>query len=540
MQRIKKVALVLAGVVVLAVSALAVHRMVNRKVARFDGPALMVGLAQPDALIRTQALAGLPRDLLKVPLARAVLTEELVFYYDQHEDRLGLSGAIKRIAYEHNLEWPDKILEAVFNEPAELAFWRDGKGALRHYALVMRRNTLAKVLQQAATVAASDSQLKLAGEIGGFGHKASVLALEISPRRTLLLITRGEQMVVLSDPGMLFNDKNEVVSQAAAAVGEWLDNEGTLSRHFMLDGDAAKNAANNDANKATNNAKPARHTMVLGSATLALGYGSLMPAVKGLRFDFDGSWSSAVWLDTTRLAASGLGDAAVWRAAPANPAACLLMPLDWREAQKVLQEADIKPQLPGSDGLASLAALDGAALVCWYADSGLYTPVFIIRLRKSLPGRSASLQALALWAIREGGSLDKKSGGKDDALLWLAGANPAALAARGDYLVFSPDRKLVHKTLETIGHSRASVADQIPATSATLALLLPRPLSSMAEREMMSALAEVGNEDLVAAAKNHLPPKIKALAAFAPFRLELNSQGKSGWQAVEWRTEKKP
>lgn len=540
MQRIKKVALVLAGVVVLAVSALAVHRMVNRKVARFDGPAMMVGLAQPDALIRTQSLAGLPRDLLKVPLARAVLTEELVFYYDQHEDRLGLSGAIKRIAYEHNLEWPDKILEAVFNEPAELAFWRDGKGALRHYALVMRRNTLAKVLQQAATVAASDSQLKLAGEIGGFGHKASVLALEISPRRTLLLITRGEQMVVLSDPGMLFNDKNEVVSKSAAAVGEWLDNEGTLSRHFMLDGDAAKNAANNDANKASNNAKHARHTMVLGSATLALGYGSLMPAVKGLRFDFDGSWSSSVWLDATRLAASGLGDAAVWRAAPANPAACLLMPIDWREAQKVLQEADVKPQLPGSDGLASLAALDGAALVCWYADSGLYTPVFITRLRKSLPGRSASLQALALWAIREGGALDKKSGGKDDALLWLAGANAAALAARGDYLVFSPDRKLVHKTLETIGHSRSSVADQIPATNATLALLLPRPLSSMAEREMMSALAEVGNEDLVAAAKNHLPPKIKALAAFTPFRLELNSQGKSGWQPVEWRAEKKP
>ena len=531
MRRMKVVA-VLAGLVLLAVSAIAVHRMVNRKALHYNGPRLLVNLSRPDALIRSQSLSALPRDLLKVPMARAVLTEELVFYYDQHEDRLGLSGAIKRIAYEHDLDWSDKILEAVFNEPAELAFWRDGKGALRHYALVMRRNNLAKVLQQAATVAASDSQLKQAGEIGGFGHKASILALEINPRRTLLLITRGEHMVVLSDPGMLFDKDNQADGNAAAAIGEWLDNEGTLARQFMLDGNPGGVGTKAAAGK------PATHTLALGSATFALGYDTLLPGIKGLRFDFNGNWSSSVWLDGTHLAATGLGDAQVWRAAPANPGACLLLPVDWREAQKVVFDADNKPAIAEGDGLAGLAALDGAALVCWYRESSLYTPVFIARLRKALPKRSESLQALAQWAIKQGGEADR--GGKDGTLLWRASGNQSALGARGDYLVFSPDRNLVSKTLETIGRSRASVADQIPVSNATLALLMPRPLAAMAEHEMLQSLSEVGNEDLMTAAKTQLPPKMKALAAFSPYRLDLNSQGKNDWQPVSWLAEKKP
>src|SRR5664279_5446982 len=66
---------------------------------------LKLDLSRPDALIRTQSLSSLPRDLLTIPLARDVLREDFLFYYEQTEDRLGLKGTLRRIAYEHELGW---------------------------------------------------------------------------------------------------------------------------------------------------------------------------------------------------------------------------------------------------------------------------------------------------------------------------------------------------------------------------------------------------------------------------------------------------
>ncbi|MGZ5819625.1 MAG: DUF2138 family protein, partial [Burkholderiaceae bacterium] len=260
---------IIVGLIVTATASAAIYqRGSNWKEFHFVGSRLKVDLAHPDALIRTTSLSKLPRDLLKVPIARDVLTEDLAFYYEQHEDRLGLSGTIKRIAYERKLDWSDRILVSVLNEPAEVALWRDGKGALRHYAVVLHRNALAKVLQEAATVALKDTQLSRAGEIDTGNGKALVLALEINPRRRLLLISQGERIVVLSDPGLLFNSNNKIVPAAGKAVVDWLTNEGTLARQFALD--SGKSPA------VTTPASQTAHTLVIGAPTLALGYGTFL------------------------------------------------------------------------------------------------------------------------------------------------------------------------------------------------------------------------------------------------------------------------
>jgi uncharacterized protein YfaA (DUF2138 family) len=510
-----------------AASAAAYQRGSNWKEFHFVGSRLMVDLAHPDAVIRTASLSALPRDLLKVPMARDVLTEDLAFYYEQHEDRLGLNGAIKRIAYEHKLDWGDRILASALNEPAEVALWRDGKGALRHYAIVLRRNVLAKVMQEAATVALKDNQLKRAGEIDTAAGKAMVLALEVNPRRTLLLVSQGERIVVLSDPGLLFNGGNKVVPKARAAVAEWLQSDGVLARQFALDGEKPESGA----------ATAPTHTFAVGAPTLALGYGAFMPGFKGVRFDFGGSWSTSLWLDPKGVPAAGLGDGALWRAAPANPGACVVLPVDWRAARRVVGEAGKKPQLPA----AALAALDGSALACWYGESNLYSPVFIARLAKGLLHRNADLQALASWAIASGGALDKAAVGKakGDTMVWRGSGGKAAVGARDAYLVFSPDGALVDKALATIGRTHPSVADQMPASNATLALMTPRPLSAMAEREMLAALSASGDANLLAAAQTHLPARMQALAAYPAYRLELTGPVKGDWQRVEWRASEK-
>ena len=228
---------IVAGLILVATGSTAAYQRGSHwKIFHYPGTRLMVDLGEPDALIRTTSLAQLPKDLLKAPVAKDVLTEDLAFYYEQHEDQLGLKGAIKRIAYEHELDWSDRLLAAVMDEPAEVALWRDGKGALRHFAIVMQRNALAKVMQQAAQVALKDTQLKFAAEIEHSAGKAQVLALEINPRRTLLLVTQGDRIIVLSDPGLLFDKDNKMVPEARTAVINWLTQQGTLTRIWALRG----------------------------------------------------------------------------------------------------------------------------------------------------------------------------------------------------------------------------------------------------------------------------------------------------------------
>lgn len=524
---------ILVGMLITIASAASYQKGSHCKEFHFIGSSLKANLAHPDALLRTTSLSQLPRDLLKVPIARDVLTEDLAFYYEQDEDLLGLKGAIKRIAYEHELDWTDRILVSVLNEPAEIALWRDGRGALRHYAVVIHRNALGKMLQQAATVALKDSQLTSAGEIDTARGKATVFALQLNPRRTWLLVSQGDRLVVLSDPGLLFDNDNAMVPKARAAVAAWLENDGMLARQFALD-DGSSTGVRRPASR-----KQAVHTLAIGTPTLALGYGTFVSGVKGVRFDFGGSWSTALWMAPRQSASTSLGDAELWRAAPSSPSACILLPVNWRVLREVVGLAENKPQLPDA---ATLAALDGAALACWYNESNLYSPVFIGRLPRDLPQRNAVLQALALWAIGAGEAENKTAGkpntAKDTATVWRAPEGKAAVGTRGAVVVFSPDGALVDKVLDTVARRYPSVADQLPTSNSTLALMTPRPLSAMAEREVLAALSGSGDANLLAAAQAQLPPRMQALATYPPYRLELGRPGpaKGGWQRVEWRT----
>jgi uncharacterized protein YfaA (DUF2138 family) len=165
---------------------------------------LKLDLAHPDALIVTRSLSTLPRDLLTIPLARAVLREDFLFYYEQNEDRLGLQGSLRRIAYEHELTLGDQLIRSVLDEPADVAVWRDADGSLKHYAIAVSRSSFTRLLEEAAKVALKDSQLTLAGQIKVDGNTTQVYALEYAQRRTLLFAAAGKRMVILSHAGMLY------------------------------------------------------------------------------------------------------------------------------------------------------------------------------------------------------------------------------------------------------------------------------------------------------------------------------------------------
>ncbi len=487
---------------VLALSALAIQR--EGPTFQYAGTRLRVDLTQPDAVVRTQSLARLPRDMLQVPLLHDLLSEDWAFYYQQHEDRLALGGFIKRIAYERKLDWSESLLLSALNEPAEVAFWRDGKGALRHYALMLRRNFVSRLMQQMAALGLQDVQLQRVLDMETGNGVAPVYALKLHPRRILLLISQGDRLVLLSDPGLLLDSNQRVVATSQAALLSWLHDDNSLSKKFSLV----------DAGRST-------HTLAIGASALSLGYADLMSGFKGLRFDFGGGWSTAAWLDG---GGGRLGDAALWQVAPVNPAACLVLPVEWRTVKRVVNEAEKKP--PSAH---ALLALDGPALACWYADSKLYSPVFMARLAQALPNRAKALSDLADWALKGEGSV--QGGQAANVSVWR-GKQQAALAVSGQWVAFSPDGALVDKVLDTVAHTLPSVADQADTSNRTLAVLTPQSLSGMAEREMLQALN--GEGSLLTVAQSQLPTRLRTLNRYPPYLLELQGNGRSGWQSVGW------
>lgn len=536
------------AVVVLLGAALAAYRHFGWHRATLSATRLVVDLSAPDAVIASSSLSRLPRDLLKVPLLRDVLTEDLAFYYEQHEDRLGLAGALKRIAWEHQVGWGDRMLALALDEPAELAFWRDGNGALRHSALVMRRGALAALLQDAAAIALKDRQLVRLKDAAGHRPDFPVYALRLSPRRTLIVAVRGERVAVLSDPGMLLDREGRFVPAARDALAAWLAQDGVLSARLALERGTAT------------------HAIALSSATFTLGYDALLPGVQAARFDFEGEqWATRLRLRPAALPKAGLVDPGLWRSAPANAAACTLLPVDAQFPKNVLATAKAAP-----DGLrtAAASAIDGAALACWYPQSTLYAPVFVARVAGPVAADDAAFAALAGWALRkpvfrksqlEDASMARTpaplsrsaaAGATEPRRRWrAAGAEPAhgrdhvaallaapTLAAAGGLGVFSPDAAMVELTLDTIARKYPSVGDQLPAHGVTLAMVSPRMLADMLQREALAAVPKAGEPVLAGALATHLVPRLRALARHPPYRLvitETAARGE-GWQRASW------
>lgn len=70
---------------------------------------LQIDLNEPDLFLDSDSLSQLPKDLLTIPFLHDVLSEDFVFYYQNHADRLGIEGSIRRIVYEHDLTLKDKL-----------------------------------------------------------------------------------------------------------------------------------------------------------------------------------------------------------------------------------------------------------------------------------------------------------------------------------------------------------------------------------------------------------------------------------------------
>jgi len=484
---------------------------------------LGLNLAQPDALVVTSSLSTLPRDLLTVPLARDLLREDFLFYYEQSEDRLGLKGSLRRIAYEHELAWGDQLLRMVLDQPAEVALWRDADGSLKHYAIAVSRSQLARLVEQAGKVALKDAQMTLAGELKVDGDTVKVFALQYAYQRTLLFAAHGERMVILSHPGMLYGgeDNKNGDSKAAEVVSSLLAGDRGKQQLFHPQFHLEKSTGRG-------------HSIAVKADFLSFGYQPFFGALQALRFDFDrGHWQSQMLIDAGKLGPGGYDGRALWQTLPYDPSACLTVPVNWAATQALLKNF----------GVTSTAMFGGPAAACWYGNSRLHTPVFVGTLAKTTSPAERDTQFGALFARLINGKGEVKKTAANGATRWqrqvttAQGDTTPTLAVAGDTVVFSPDAALVDMVLAVQARRAPAISDRLPDPAHVVGVIAPAALARLMQTEAFDSLPSKDEPILRAAADEHLVPRLEALKKYPPYRMVLKTRPGSGvaWQPLEWQ-----
>lgn len=496
-----------------------------------------VRLAQPDALIVSNSLRDLPRDLLEVPLLNAVLTEDFVFYYQHNSRLLGLEGTLRRIAYEHHLTLRDDLVAMLLNRPADIALWRGPDGKLSHWLIDTSSSPMMGVLKAVARLAGKDRSLRRVGTLPlSAGGETPLYRLDYGRQHALFLAQGNGHLLIFSDEALFSSPRFGDPTNRAKVWKALLDprwRASPLRRHFGLQHFAGK------------------HALVIDAAAVTFNYQHFTPAVQALRFDFDGNgWSSYLRLADMNDADRAFDTRALWRVTPAGASLCASAPVDWGRALAALKrlqtsDARIDPALVG--------ALHGPAAICWFADGAIYTPLLV-----------ASIQDKAAWDTTLGALFADSTGNSwaryrqaestspqtitpvhaDHATVWQRdvptdyGTYHMALARHGHWLVFSPDAQQVHNTLAVMNKLRPALADTLPQDAGhVIAVITPARLSKL--------LGDAINGDLPAdreplfhqAAAQYLSPRLQALAKFPVYALTLPDPldtSHLAWQPVTW------
>lgn len=491
-------------------------------------------LTAPDALIRSKSLSKLPADLLRVPLLHDLLTEDLLFYYENSDGRLGLKGTIRRIAYEHDVTLTDRVISLVLDEPADVALWRGQDGSLKYYAISMTRGKLARLLEPVAKIALKDRQLAMVGELRVEGQTVSLFALDYAWNRKLLLASRGDRVTLFSDPGMLLAADGDLTPSGGALLADLLSadkaRQQRFAKAFALD--------SNDHD----------HSIAVKTGFLSFSYQHFFPALKALRFDFSGksggAWTTSALLDA--VPAQSFDAHVLWSSLPGKPSACAALPMDWLALAKAMNS----PAVINADAAKLAAQFQGPAAVCWYAGSRLHTPLFVTQMSKA-DGADRVLEAYFNYGIKAGRVKEKdKPAEKILAAKTKAGDTvwqpPAAqgtlrptVARSGKLVYFSPDAALVEQALAVSHKRQPALSDawrQPGAGANAVAILGPANIATLAQHEVEQSLPQQQDPALRGAADRYLLPRLAAIKKYPPLRLALHAAPKSaGWVALDWQ-----
>lgn len=512
-----------------------------------------LGMSRPDGLLETRSLSQLPKDLLAVPFLKETLTEDFVFYYETHADRLGLIGSLRRIIYEHDLKLQDSLIEQLFDQPADVALWRGADGRLKDFLLVMDRGGLAKVLEPLAKVALDDSQLSKIADVKVSNDDVALYQLTYNASKALLFASHGDKLVVLSNPSKLYDPQSgqaeEPGSVSTAAIAALLNGDKLFPEAFGLPPRAPE----------------VKQRLSVNASVLAMGYQRFIPNFAGLRFDMDDKgWHSFLAMDELDDQ-PGFDFKPIWQAMPMGASACVALPLAAAQQKPLLVKLGAEEKV----AQALTEHMAGAAGLCWYADSRLYTPLLVAGLSDKdsarLDGDLGKLfgsmvgayegkvddHAFPVVEKQEGqshqwqrqvssnfGPYAAKDAEDPEAITGKAFMR-VSLARHGSTLLFSLDDKLVDKALGTLDKRFPPMADVVPKDLLMPVYFGPDAMAQLMQQETLDSLPQDMEPVFYNAAQTYLIPKLRKLGGYGKYALTLpegsEPDGHWQWLPLEWK-----
>lgn len=512
-----------------------------------------LGMSRPDGLLETSSLSQLPKDLLAVPFLKETLTEDFVFYYQTHVDRLGLIGSLRRIIYEHDLKLQDSLIEQLFDQPADVALWRGADGRLKDFLLVMDRGGLAKVLEPLAKVALDDTQLTKVGAVKVGADEVALYQLTYNATKALLFASHGDKLVVLSNPAKLYDPQSGTAEESGSvstnAIAALLNGDKLFPEAFGLQPRAPE----------------VKQRLSVNSSVLAMGYQRFIPNFAGLRFDMDDKgWHSFLAMDELDNQPD-FDFKPIWQAMPMGASACVALPLAAEQQKPLLVKLGAEEKVAA----ALTEHVAGAAGLCWYADSRLYTPLLVVSLNDKysakLDGDLGNLfgsmvgayegkvdeHAFPVVEKQEGethqwqrqvssnfGPYAAKDAENPDAITGKAFMK-VSLARHGSTLLFSLDDKLVDKALGTLDKRFPPLADVLPKDLLMPVYFGPDSMAQLMQQETLDSLPQDMEPVFYNAAQTYLIPKLRKLGGYGKYALTLpkgsEPDGHWQWLPLEWK-----
>ena len=296
-----------------------------------------------------------------------------------------------------------------------------------------------------------------------------------------------------------------------------------------------------------------------------MGYQRFIPNFAGLRFDMDDKgWHSFLAMDELENQPD-FDFKPVWQAMPMGASACVALPLAAEQQTPLLVKL-------GAEERAAQALTEhmgGAAGLCWYADSRLYTPLLVASLKDedsaSLDGDLGKLfgsmvgayegkvdeHAFPVVEKQEGqshqwqrqvsssfGPYAAKAAENPDAISGKAFMR-VSLARHGSTLLFSLDDKLVDKALGTLDKRFPPMADVVPKDLLMPVYFGPESMAQLMQQETLDSLPQDMEPVFYNAAQTYLIPKLRKLGGYGKYALTLpegsEPDGHWQWLPLEWK-----
>jgi uncharacterized protein YfaA (DUF2138 family) len=488
----------------------------------------------PDAVISTQNLSDLPRDILKQPMLKDILTDDFAFYYLDSAEFLSLKGSLKRIAFEHEMTFVDEILNYIMSTPADVIFWKKENGRLDDYMLSVERTNLIDLLTMLGKVAANDKQLSFLEERIDGKDKFKIYKLQYGQHNQLYFTNLGSKLIVFTDPKMPMPTDQRLKT--------WLKDD--LYPSAVSQGGFFSKLFGNEETKN-------KHQTYLNINFLTFGYQKYLSHLDYIAFSFNDkeSWRTHALL-SGQDANLALNTNELWKGVPRSPAMCISLPLNHQTITELFSKIFEGEKV--DNVVLSFSKMMG---VCWFAESRFYSPVYVLRSEKSIdhaflekafnlsikneelnpiPVKASKLKDTLTFVkfvpSRYGTSFDKKDKEKSKGF-------EVKLSSVGNYIVFSADGKLVDKSVDVINKKSPSLSEALSNKEKVAGVLYPNMLSVLMKKSIEESLSASGDTVFKEAFTKRFFPTLKKMNTMPNLSLEWPKNKiteTKEWQELSW------